>query len=58
MGRDGDPTARTTPNSRGGRPRNPAIDEVVRRTTAELLADEGYDATDRAGDLRRRRPAV
>jgi AcrR family transcriptional regulator len=32
-------------NTRGGRPRNPAIDEIVRRTTADLLADEGYEAT-------------
>lgn len=28
-----------------GRPRDPAIDELVTRTTAELLADKGYEAT-------------
>ena len=32
------------PNGRG-RPRDPAIDELVLQATAELLADKGYEAT-------------
>ena len=28
-----------------GRPRDPAIDELVVRATVELLAERGYDAT-------------